>query len=451
MARIKLKIRETDMLNKRQGKILLVIIGISVLLRVAAAIYLGNQVVDLPGTNDQVSYHNLALRVLQGHGFSFGVGWWPFTAANAPTAHWSYLYTLYLVVVYTLFGPNPLAARLIQAVLVGILQPYLAYLVGRQVFSQVVGLVAAAITAIYAYFIYYAACLMTESYYIIAILASFYFAFRLVPLQVFSAGNTPESNSPPLKFAIFLGLSLGAAILFRQLFLLFIPFLFLWLLLAGRKQVVPLFVSGAIILLMILPATVFNYARFNRFVLVNTNAGFAFFWGNHPIYGTHFQPILTDETYQSLIPVELRGLDEAALDQALLQRGLRFIIDDPKRYLLLSISRIPSYFEFLPSPDSGMISNVSRVISFGLFLPFMLAGVVISFFQQPSPFKLRPPSRQLLLYLFMLIYTAIHVLTWTLVRYRLPVDAILIIFAGLALVELARRIPYLKVAVEAIA
>ena len=439
------------MLNNRQGKILLIIIGISVLLRVAAAIYLGNQVVDLPGTNDQVSYHNLALRVLEGHGFSFGVGWWPFTAANAPTAHWSYLYTIYLWVVYTLFGPNPLAARLIQAVLVGILQPYLAYLVGRQVFGQAVGLAAAAITAIYAYFIYYAASLMTESYYILAILASFYFAFRLVPAQAVSAGDNPDSSPPHLKFAIFLGLCLGAAILFRQLFLLFVPFLFLWVILAGRKLVIPLFVSGAIILLMILPATVFNYARFNRFVLVNTNAGFAFFWGNHPIYGTHFQPILTDEEYQSLIPVELRGLDEAALDQALLQRGLRFIVDDPKRYILLSISRIPSYFEFLPSPDSGMISNVSRVISFGLFLPFMLAGVVISFFHQPSPFKFRPPSRLILLYLFMVIYTMIHLLTWTLVRYRLPVDAILIIFAGLALVELARRIPYLKAAVEAVA
>jgi 4-amino-4-deoxy-L-arabinose transferase-like glycosyltransferase len=439
------------MLNTRQGKILLVIIGISVLLRVVAAIYLGNQVVDLPGTADQVSYHNLALRVLQGHGFSFGVGWWPLTAANAPTAHWSYLYTIYLLVVYALFGPNPLMARLIQAVLVGVLQPYLAYLVGRQVFGQAVGLVAAAITAIYAYFIYYAACLMTESYYIIAILASFYFAFRLVPSQAVSVGDLAESGGPDLKFAIFLGLSLGAAILLRQLFLLFVPFLFLWVILAGRKQVVPLLISGAILLLLILPATVFNYARFERFVLVNTNAGFAFFWGNHPIYGTHFQPILPSGTYQSLIPVELRNLDEAALDQALLQRGLRFIVDDPKRYILLSISRIPPYFEFLPSPDSGTISNVSRVISFGLFLPFMLAGVVISFFHQPSPFKLRPPSRLLLLYLFMIVYTTVHLLTWTLVRYRLPVDAILIIFASLALVELARRIPYLKAAVEAVA
>jgi hypothetical protein len=42
------------------------------------------------------------------------------TAAGAPTAQWSFLYTLYLVVVYGLFGIHPLEARLIQAVIVGI-------------------------------------------------------------------------------------------------------------------------------------------------------------------------------------------------------------------------------------------------------------------------------------------------------------------------------------------
>ena len=44
-----------------------------------------------------------------------------------------------------------------------------------------------------------------------------------------------------------------------------------------------------------------------------------------------------------------------------------------------------------------------------------------------------------LLYLFMVIYTLIHLLSWALIRYRLPVDAILILFAALGLVELVTR------------
>jgi len=33
------------------------------------------------------------------------------------------------------------------------------------------------------------------------------------------------------------------------------------------------------------------------------------------------------------------------------------------------------------------------------------------------------------------------VLSWTLIRYRLPMDAILVIFAGFAIIDLISRIP----------
>ena len=49
-----------------------------------------------------------------------------------------------------------------------------------------------------------------------------------------------------------------------------------------------------------------------------------------------------------------------------------------------------------------------------------------------------------LLYMFIVVYTGIHILTWTLVRYRLPVDAVLVIFAGLAMVDLIGRVPGVK-------
>ncbi|HKI53610.1 MAG TPA: hypothetical protein VJ987_05760, partial [Anaerolineales bacterium] len=95
---------------------LIPIIFISVLLRVMVAFYMGNEVVELPGIFDQISYHNLALRVLGGHGFTFGEQWWPITRAGEPTAHWSFPYTLYLVATYALFGARPLAARILQAI-----------------------------------------------------------------------------------------------------------------------------------------------------------------------------------------------------------------------------------------------------------------------------------------------------------------------------------------------
>jgi 4-amino-4-deoxy-L-arabinose transferase-like glycosyltransferase len=413
-----------------------------VLLRVAVAIAMGDTVVELPGIFDQISYHNLALRVLGGHGFSFGELWWPITPANAPTAHWSFFYTLYLVLIYFIFGPHPVAARIIQAIIVGILHPYLTYRIGDKLFSRNIGLAAALITAVYVYFFYYGGALMTEPFYITAILFSLWFAIQL------SENNDPKQD---IKLGLSLGISLGITLLLRQVFLLFLPFLFLWMWITRFRlsrnmtplwKRVPLLSSILAVVLMaafILPVTAYNYSRFGRFVLLNTNSGYAFFWGNNPIYGTKFIPILSTPQYREMIPTEVRHLDEAALDQELLKRGMQFVMDDPKRFVLLSFSRIPSYFMFWYSPDSSTLSNLSRIGSFGVFLPFMLYGLFLAIKRSQGFWNLIF-SPQGLLMLFTLVYSGAHILTWTLVRYRLPVDAVLIPFAGLALLDVAERV-----------
>jgi hypothetical protein len=437
-----------------KGKLILILL-LAIALRISAAIYLGNEVTDLPGTADQVSYHNLALRVLDGHGFNFGEAWWPVTAAGEPTAHWSYLYTLYLVAVYNIFGPNPLVARLIQAIAVGLLQPYLAYhltiqirdsgfFIGRRADrGDHVALLAAGLTAIYVYFVYYAATLMTEPFYITGVLASLVLTIALA---------ARPASAHYRKLALAWGVAMGLTVLLRQLFLLLIPFFILWVIATtyarhSRKRILSTIgIAIAVVGLLILPFTAFNYTRFNRFVLLNTNAGYAFFWANHPIYGTKFRPASEmGTTYQALIPSELRQLDEAVLDQELLQRGLQFVRDEPMRYLLLSLSRIPAYFKFWPDPSSSLVSNLSRISSFALFLPFMLYGLLRSFIDAARVTDEASSTRRgfspyiLLLYLFLLVYSGIHILSWAQIRYRLPVDAVLIIFAALAIADLSQR------------
>ena len=427
-------------MTSQTKKILAMIIAVSVLLRLGAAFYLGNTVEILPGTFDQLSYHRLALRIIDGYGFSFGELWWPITKANEPTAHWSFLYTLYIAVVYKIFGPNPLVARVIQAIITGVLLPFLTFQLGKYLFNKTVGLVTAGISAIYIYFVYYASTLMTESFYILSILASLYLAMKLVETHQ----GTDQTHRKLVKYAILLGFLMGIAALLRQLIILFFPFIFLWVWWSGRKSgkksLIPyLAVTGIVIAAMILPFTAYNYARFDRFVLLNTNAGYAFFWGNHPIHGTNFYPILPPElgSYQGLIPEELHHLDEAALDTELLGRGIQFILDDMPRYIQLSLSRISPYFMFWPSPESGLISNISRVFSFGIFWPFMLAGLIYAPFSRYLRQKLNMAAPLMLIYTFIFIYAAIHILTWTLIRYRLPIDAVSLIFAALIFVHLA--------------
>jgi 4-amino-4-deoxy-L-arabinose transferase-like glycosyltransferase len=436
-------------MDRRIKWLLVFILGFSVLIRITAALILGNQVEVLPGTFDQISYHNLALRVLDGHGFTFDQPWWPGTPAGEPTAHWSYLYTLYLVGVYALFDASPVVARVIQAFMVGILHPLLVFLIARRVFNPTVGLIAAGLTAVYIYFIYYSGALMTESTYITVVLAILYLAMILSDkLRVnallderFPLSMKQAAIFKTVSIAVTLGVCLGLAVLLRQVILIFVPILFLWMWWSGRRHHTwAILLSGLVLVAMILPISLFNYLRFDRFVLVNTNAGFAFYWANHPVYGNYFEPILPSGEYFRLLPDELQHLNEAAKDQALLWRGLDFILQDPIRYLNLSLSRIPAFFMFWPSPESTLISNVSRVASFGLMLPLMVYGLIATLFNHKVWIDGRLKSPAMLLYFFFFFYTLIHLLSWALIRYRLPVDAVMLVFAGWAVVDIHQKL-----------
>ena len=424
-------------------RILIGIIAVSVLLRAGAAFVMGNVVEPLPGIHDQESYHMLAQRVLQGHGFTVAEDWWPMTRAGEPTAHWSYVYTLYLTAIYAVFGVQPLVARLLQVLIVGVLWPLFAFRIGRRIAGDTVGLVAAGWSAVYLYFAYYSAALMTEPFYIVGILVSLDLA-----LSMSSATAQPLTRGRQAGQWALLGLVLGVTVLLRQLVLLVVPFVlaYVWLSQAGqragpgagtfarqaaRRLVYPV-LAVAIIAALIAPWTVRNAFAFNRFVMLNTNAGFAFFWANHPIYGTTFVGILPDNTpYESLIPRELHSLSEAELDSALLREGLNFVVQDPWRYVQLSISRIGTYFMFWPSEDSSTLSNIVRVLSFAVALPLIVYGLVAA---------ARRWRKWLLLYLFVVVYTAIHLLSWALIRYRLPVDAVLLVFAAYGLVNVGRKL-----------
>ena len=432
-------------LEYRSTRILLMILAVSVAVRLILAFVLGATLQDLPGAADQISYHTLAIRVLGGHGFSFGEPWWPATRAGAPTAHWSYLYTFFVALLYKIFGPQPVSVRIFQALIVGVLHPYLAYRIGKEVFNKAAGLIGAGITGMYAYFIYYSALLMTEAFYITAVLGVLLSAMVLSNRLNAGAGNKQEQR----RSGFVLGLCLAAAILLRQLFLVIVPFLFLWLWFTARKRgaarnlLLPLVLATLVVMAAILPFTISNMLRFHQFELLNSNAGFAFFWGNHPVHGDRFQPILTEAsgTYGELLPPELEGLDEVSLDKELLSRGLGFVVQDPVRYIKLSISRIPAYFMFWPSPESSVPSNLMRAGSFGILLPFMLFGLVLDRLRF-SGVKLWILSPGGILLVFIAAYTGIHLLSWALVRYRLPVDAALVLFAAYALTWILHRLSF---------
>lgn len=396
--------------------LLIAILLAAVLIRMVVAVFMGDRVELLPGIHDQVSYDALARSLLAGRGYSFTAPWYPFTPANTPTAHWSFIYPLYLAGTYAVTGDHPLAARLVQGAVGGALICFLVYRIGRRVVNESAGLIGAGLAAVYGYFIYYDVALMTETFFIVLVLLSLFLALEL-------------SERTTLPRWLGLGLALGLAALLRQTILLFVPVLLGWLLWEQRRARIRgwhFAIPVGVILLLIAPWTLRNYRVYQEFLLLNSNAGYALYASNNPGLETDWR----NDRVVAPVPAEFTGRNEAQLDRALTQRGIEFILADPVRYLRLTLDKTLEYFRFWPSSASSPISNLNRVLSFGLYLPFMLSGLCLSF----------PRWRSFIpLYLFMVVHTGIHLLSWPSPRYRLPVDAVLMIFAGVALSELVRR------------
>jgi hypothetical protein len=415
------------------------ILALSVLLRLAVALYLGDEV-DAPELlTDQRSYHALGGRLVSGHGFSFAKNWYPFTQAEVPTSHWSFLYSLVVAAVYALAGPQILVMRLVQAVVGGLLLPWMVYRLAKALFTdgsaknghaaEPIALVAALMAAVYPYFVLYSATLMTETFFLITLLWSLERGLALA-----NRLRDKPGQRPMWQLSLALGLSLGLATLLRQSILPWVPVMSLYLLWLGwrsgrlRAAVITLTVAGLILIAFIAPFTVRNHLVYDEFLLLNSNAGYAMYSAQHPMHGTNFR-----EFEAAPVPEGMWGRSEPEMDRELMRQGIQFVLDDPGRYLLLSLSRVRAFFEFWPTPDTTLLHNIGRTASFGLLLPFLLYGLVLAV-RRPGFVK-----RNALLFLFAGFYTVLHLLTWAMVRYRLPVDAVLMPVAALAVVDLLQR------------
>ena len=383
------------------------ILLVALLLRVAAAFLLGNTVSGLSGAQDEVSYSMLGHRYAEGYGLTFPSNWYPWIKADAPQSYYSATMSLMLASIYMLFGYQPLIARLIMALL-GTAVVGLIYLLARQTFSERVALLAAAIAAVYTYLIFYSATLVTETPFIFCILSALYLANQL-------------ARSPTWWKWGALGIVLAISVLFRMAVVFFVPILLLWVIWQQRRQIIYAVIPLVFIVLAILPFSLHNYRLWGEFLLLEAQFGHVLWNGNHPEHQGNFHPFIVFD-----IPEEVLALDnDVLITNALLHRGVENVLNDPGHFVLLTLTRLRELFKFWPTADSLPLSNLLRVISFGILWPFCVAGLIMS----------RRRWRELTpILLFLVIHIGVYSVTWTMIRYRVPVDAVLIPFAAISIV-----------------
>ncbi|HRW09005.1 MAG TPA: glycosyltransferase family 39 protein [Caldilineaceae bacterium] len=386
---------------------LLAILAVALLLRIGAALYLGNTVSGLSGANDEITYSMLGHRFATGHGMTFPEPWYPWIAADAPQSYFSYTFSLFIAGIYKLFGFYPLAARLVMALLSTAIVG-MVYLLGRRLFSETVALLAAGIAAIYAYLIFYGAALVTETPFTLALMITLYVAVRI-----------RERELQGIWAWCLLGVILAIAVLSRVAVIFFVPILLLWLYWSLRQEIkLPmLFIPLVMIGLALLPLTSRNYQLWGEFALSEAQFGHVFWNGNHPGHMGNFHPFKVFPIPEDVLTLN----NDVLITNTLLHMAVANILADPWNFVMLTITRLRELFVFWPTSDSTLQANLLRVFSFGLIVPFALYGIAANLrrFGELAP-----------IYLFFIIHVGVYAVTWTMVRYRVPLDPFFILFAA---------------------
>jgi len=273
------------------------------------------------------------------------------------------------------------------------------------------GLLAAAITAIYPYFIFYSIVGLTETLFMTLLVAAYVCWYR----NAFAAA------------AIFSVL----AILTRPVLDPLAPVLVLYFALAIRGLSYPgalkqLAIYAGIYCLLMAPWWVHNYEAYGRFVRLNLGGGLALFSANNPSNQTGGFDVTLN---QSLTPFN-QITDPVAHDKALRNAAFDYIKENPQRFFAQALKRVVRFW--YPWPYADEYSGFKyKIISLLSFVPVVLFTLIFLLLDGRSQFRRIGP-----LLLFGAYLTSVHMVFPGSLRYRLPLEPFLVILAAAGVIQL---------------
>ena len=361
---------------------------------------------------DPLTYDQIARNVVAGRGFSGASFYYP-PGTDVPTAFWDALYPLFLAGMYSLAGHSVTAVRVAQALL-GALAVWLTFWLGNRLAGRRAGLIAAGISAVYPFFIYYAAQLLTETLFMALILA------------VFAAALKAEETGH-LAWSALLGLLVGLAALCRAEAFYAGLALVLWA--AWRASPrwtarVRLAVIGLLcVALVMAPWVVRNQLTFGAPILTTTKLGYNLYKYYHPT-------MTADQTVRTVPFPVLDGLSEPQREKVMRDAAIGFMTADPARTAWFMLNKLVLLFKLTPSNEVNQRYAAISLLSYGVLLPLMAAGLAIA---------IRRGGRFLPLVGYVLFSVATKAAIFAGIRLRMQIEPFLILLAALALSALTRR------------
>ncbi len=348
------------------------------------------------------------------------------------------LYPYFLGMVYSIFGRDLLAARLVQAV-VGSTTCVFLFLLTSRLFSRKTGIVAGVLAALYTTFIF------QDSMLLKSVIVFFFLSLSLLALS----RETGRAGGRAIAIA---GLLFGVAICGRGNLLFAAPLIALWLLLREKPLGRRAAWKGALFLLAaavaVAPVTLRNRIVGGDWVMTESDAGINVYVGNNPkATGIHTPPfnIRTVPEHEEIDAARLaeresgRSLKPSEVSRYWIDRAGRFVLSEPGSWLRLVGRKFRLAWNGYEIPDNydqayfGKISWIFRgfLPSFLWVSPFALLGMAVS---------LRNWRRVGFLHLYVVAYLVSLLALYVTSRYRLPMAIGLIPFAAHGAVWFAGRL-----------
>lgn len=337
-------------------------------------------------------------------------------------------YPFFLGMIYAVFGHGYYTARLIGVIL-GSLSCLLIFIVGKEVYSFKIGILAGFLACFYNMFIYFDTMLLTT--YLELFFCLFGFLFLLMWFKKKTALNI-----------ILTGMFWGLATITRPNFLIFVPVLAIYMFCilkekSLKERLAPVILFTAGVIPAVLTVLIINVVVGKDTVLLAWNGGINFYLGNNPeANGWSATSPEIDATwwggYKDAILIAERDCGKHLLPSQVsdywFKRGFQYIFAEPFRWTELMIKKAYLLLNSYELSNNQSIATFTRfspllqfpLLSFGIIVALGIMGFIVS----------TKDKKVGVVALFVLAYSFGLILFFIPARYRMPLVPFLLVFAS---------------------
>lgn len=280
--------------------------------------------------------------------------------------------------------------------------------------SKRAAILAAAVAAVYPYFIFYSIVGLTETLFMVLLLAAYLCWYRnaYISASVFSVlGILTRPVLDPLA----------------PLLLLYFAMAIRGLSIKAAAKYLAIYVG--IYCVLMAPWWLHNYKAYQTFVRLNLGSGVALLSGNSPSN----QSGGIDNNLNATMAPFAEIANPVVRDKAMQRAALNYIKEDPGRFLIQAAKRFQRFWS--PWPQTEEYSRpLYKLVSFCSFIPVLLLALVFVVLYGRTYFRRIAPSLLFIVYL-----NSLHLVFPASLRYRLPIEPFLIILAAAGAVHLVDR------------